>query len=87
MPDTLPQASAMLEPKADLMLAMTGIDKSYFKDASLSSLSAQLSGSTWACAWQVTCDRLSSRCSRNDRRLQYDRRSVCTAQHLRSDDR
>ncbi len=37
---TLPEAAAMLEPKASLMLAMAGVDKSQFKDPSLSSLSA-----------------------------------------------
>ncbi len=37
---TLPQAAAMLEPKASQMLAMVGVDKSQFKDMALSSLSA-----------------------------------------------
>ena len=37
---TLPQAAAILEPKADLMLAMVGVDKSYFRDPTVSSLTA-----------------------------------------------
>lgn len=37
---TVPQAAATLEPKADQMLAMLGIDKSRFKDPAISSLTA-----------------------------------------------
>ncbi|MEO0317707.1 MAG: hypothetical protein RL404_1384 [Pseudomonadota bacterium] len=37
---TMVEAKAMLEPKADLMLKMVGVDKSYFKDSSISSLTA-----------------------------------------------
>lgn len=37
---TMPQAAAMLEPKADQMLAMIGVSKSNFKDPSISSLTA-----------------------------------------------
>ncbi len=37
---TMPQAAAMLEPKADQMLAMLRIDKSRFKDPGISSLTA-----------------------------------------------
>ncbi len=37
---TLLEAKAMIEPKADLMLQMVGVDKSYFKNDKLSSLEA-----------------------------------------------